>query len=70
MTARRAATRLPVLAVALICTGVRGPELVRQGGWRAWVVVPATLVLLWLIVAELWALLRRRRDRRRRAPVV
>ncbi|SCG41371.1 PEP-CTERM protein-sorting domain-containing protein [Micromonospora echinaurantiaca] len=67
--AARHTTRLPVLVVALVCTGVRGPELVREGGWRAWVVVPATIVLLGLIGVELRALWRRRRDGRWRAPV-
>ncbi|MCM0677256.1 hypothetical protein NCC78_21570 [Micromonospora phytophila] len=63
MAARRPTpARLAVLAVALLCTGVRGPEVLREGGWRAWVVFPATLVLLWLIGAELRAWRRRRRE--------
>ncbi|MFC3502731.1 hypothetical protein ACFOOK_17360 [Micromonospora krabiensis] len=53
--------RASVVGVVLLCTAVRAPDVINEGGWRAWLVVPVVLGVLALTGAQLWSALRGRR---------
>lgn len=64
MATTRARWKRPVLLVtALLYTGIRAPDILSEGGWRSWLVVPIIIVLLWLLAREMWTVLRRQNRR-------
>ncbi|MEV4757575.1 hypothetical protein AB0J86_21020 [Micromonospora sp. NPDC049559] len=52
-----------VIGLVLLYTAIRLPEVVSEGGWRAWIGVPVSIALLWYFVVEVRAALRGRRGR-------
>lgn len=59
----------PILAgLALLYAAIRMPEILSEGGWRAWVGVPVSAALLWYFVSEVRAALDERRRRERGSP--
>jgi hypothetical protein len=47
------------VGLLLLGGGIRIPEILMEGGWRAWGVIPALIGLLWYFVIELRIALRR-----------
>ncbi|NJP33453.1 hypothetical protein [Micromonospora thermarum] len=53
--------RLWVLGLMLLFTAVLLPDIVTEGGWRAWIAVPVSAGLLVLFLRDLAVVIQRRR---------
>ncbi|MDG4782858.1 hypothetical protein O7614_24655 [Micromonospora sp. WMMD961] len=53
--------RLSVLGLMLLFTVILLPGIVGEGGWRAWIAVPASIGLVVVLLRELAAVIQRRR---------
>ncbi|GGM26533.1 hypothetical protein GCM10007977_029670 [Dactylosporangium sucinum] len=59
--------RPALLGLLVAFTAVRVPDVLAEGTWRSWVVVPVFVVAVWLFGSSVSGAVRRGRDARRQS---
>ncbi|WP_328417918.1 hypothetical protein OG470_30685 [Micromonospora sp. NBC_00389] len=52
--------KLFVAGLMVLCSGIRTPDILAEGSWRSWTVVPVLVGVLWFFLRALGDVLRRR----------